>query len=124
MQKNCTFEGAVVVYGNATFINCTFQVTEPKHYALFIDHEFTGGGSDTVTLENCTFTADGSYGCIKVADDCGDAQTLNMKDCTINHTNTHKGVAVNLGSHSTLNLDGTNLNNGTAVATVADLTTK
>ncbi len=93
--ENCTFDGGVVVFGDAKFVNCTFKEDDLKvdadgyakdgMFCLFIDHEYATSGSWTVDLEGCTFDASG-YGCVKVAGDRGANITVNVKDCSFTNT--------------------------------------
>ena len=77
--EDCTFNGGVVAYGNASFTRCTFNeddVIGPNNldfdmYCLFLDNEY--GGITYVPeyrVTNCAFNGNSSsYGGLKVADD-------------------------------------------------------
>ncbi len=79
--KNCTIKGTMFLYSNTEFINCTFEKYDEKteynvwtygNDATFTNCTFTTGGKAilvyhenerhaTVTVENCTFTGDGTF---------------------------------------------------------------
>ena len=90
VYENCTFDGGVVVYGNATFINCTFKETDNNRYCVFFDNEYGRRTGTDYSLINCTFEADKAYGCVKVADDEGVGATLFIKECTFKVNTTEK----------------------------------
>lgn len=79
--NDVTFDGAVVVYDDTVFTNCEFKVEFEWHFALFVDNEYGNKPVKKVVLDGCKFTADGSYGCVKVADDKLVGVELTIKDC-------------------------------------------
>lgn len=51
--KNCTITDKLTLYGEATFVNCTFKNTMANQYSIW-----TWGGTD-VKFDNCTFNTNG-----------------------------------------------------------------
>ena len=96
VYENCTFTGGVAVFGDAKFVNCTFDETDSLRYCIFIDNEFGDYDAMTVELENCTFEGHSTaYGLVKVADDSGVGATLKVKDCQFNNISNKAAVYVN-----------------------------
>ncbi|MBE6654903.1 MAG: hypothetical protein E7608_05540 [Ruminococcaceae bacterium] len=71
IYTDCTFNGGVVTYGDATFTNCSFTEDGSNMYCLFLDNEY--GGITYVPdyrVTGCAFNGNStSYGGLKVADD-------------------------------------------------------
>ena len=53
VYKNCTIKGKLTLYGEAEFINCTFDNTMENQYSIW-----TWGGTD-VKFDGCTFNTNG-----------------------------------------------------------------
>lgn len=119
-----TFNGGVVVFDNAIFTGCKFNEnttnnsspsssTEGQMYALFVDHQYDSTGEWTVTIDDCDFVVDNSYGTIKLADDAGATINFTVKDCEFDVDGTGKNYVVNAGSNCTVTFEGNNTYTGT-----------
>ena len=96
VYENCTFTGGVAVFGNAKFVNCTFDETDSLRYCIFIDNEYGMHDAMTIELENCTFEGHSTaYGLVKVADDSRVGATLKIKDCQFSNISNKAAVYVN-----------------------------
>ena len=107
VYKNCTFSGGVAVFGNAKFVNCTFDETDSLRYCIFIDNEYGNHDAMTIELENCTFEGHSmAYGLVKVADDSRVGATLKIKDCQF--SNILNKAAVYVNGRTVVMTEGTN----------------
>ena len=80
--EKVTFNGGINVRCNTTFTECNFSASYNMHFALFVDNQYGSYNGLTVSVNNCTFKANGAHGNVKVADDTLGGVTLNIKDCT------------------------------------------
>jgi len=78
-----TFDGGVTTYDPTTFTNCNFYCEDANMFALFLDNQY-GGNKINTNLINCTLTAKGAHGNIKVADDKKQGVKLEISGCTFN----------------------------------------
>lgn len=92
---NCTINGGVVAYGNATFDSCSVSESDSNMYCVFLDNEY-GGNKNDYTIKNCTFNSNSSaYGCVKVADDKSEGAKLIVTGCTFKNVVNKAPVYVN-----------------------------
>ena len=94
---DCTFNGGVVTYGDATFTNCSFTEDGSNMYCLFLDNQYGGiGYAPTYIVTNCTFNGNSSsYGGLKVADDAGVGALLNVTDSRFNDIANKTAIYIN-----------------------------
>ena len=79
--KECTIKGKLTLYGNATFIDCTFDNTMENQYSIW-----TWGGKD-VTFENCTFNTNGKAILLYGQATAEKPTNLTVSSCTFNDRN-------------------------------------
>lgn len=95
IYKDCIMNGGVVVYGNATFNNCSVNESDSNRYCVFLDNQY-GGRENDYTISNCLFDSSSSaYGCVKVADDANENATLIVKESVFNNVVNKAAVYVN-----------------------------
>ena len=105
IYENCTFNGGVVVYGNATFTNCEFKESSSGKYCLFIDHEYATEGAYAYKMDNCSFDGSNSaYGLLKVAADRGADVDVAVTDTTFK--NIANKPAINVNGDTDLTIGG------------------
>lgn len=79
--KNCTIKGKLALYGDATFIGCTFENTMANQYSIW-----TWGGK-TVTFEGCTFNTNGKAILLYGQATAENPTNLIVTNCTFNDRN-------------------------------------
>ena len=114
--EDCTIKGKLTLYGDATFINCTFENQD--------DYSIWTWGAKNVTFEGCTFMTGGKAINLYGGADHPEAPTtvLTVNNCTFNDSNNGaKGkAAIEVGNDygATYILTVNNVNvNGFAVNT-------
>ena len=114
--EDCTIKGKLTLYGDATFINCTFENQD--------DYSIWTWGAKNVTFEGCTFMTGGKAINLYGGADHPEAPTtvLAVNNCTFNDSNngTKGKAAIEVGNDygATYILTGNNVNvNGFAVNT-------
>ena len=92
--KNCTIKGKLTLYGEATFINCTFENDMDDQYSIW-----TWGGTD-VRVENCTFNTNGKAILLYGQATAEKPTNLVVNNCTFNDRNngTAKKAAIEIGN--------------------------
>lgn len=86
--ENCVITGALTLYGNVKFVDCTFDNTMEDQYSIR-----TWGGKK-VTLENCVFNTNGKAVLLYGYSPANDFTDLVVNDCVFNdETNGIKGKA-------------------------------
>ena len=106
--ENCTFEGGVLVSGNAKFINCTFSETDSLRLCIFIDNEH-GQRKEGMNIElrNCTFDGNNTaYGLVRMADEYDLGAKLKVENCQFK--NISNKAAVYVSGYTDITTEGTN----------------
>lgn len=93
---DCTFENEYWCYGDATFINCTFNQASAEHYNVWTY------GAKNATFENCTFNSAGKSVLVYNEGACGTNATF--IDCTFKASQPAEGKAA-------IEIDGSLLKN-------------
>ena len=76
--KNCTITGKLTLYGEATFVNCTFENTMANQYSIW-----TWGGTD-VKFDKCTFNTNGKAILLYGQATAEKPTNLTVNNCTFN----------------------------------------